>query len=296
MKTLISSVWKALLSALAFMVGTMLGAPMTAAVGATLPALPASADERSLALFGLIASVALGLALGPLAAGLALRFAARWAILALLTYVCLGLNTAIEAAIFTTVGGTSGLLVLNAFSAIPFGAALAALFRPATAPEAWASRWRRFRGQFQPAQWAWRLGAAVLAFPVIYFLFGMIVGPFVVDSYRAGQFGLVLPGLGTIVPVQLVRSVLFLAASLPVLVAWRGSRLRLGLALGAAFVLLLGLFGMLQAYWLPTPMRLIHSAEIFGDAVAYAAVLVVLLVRPRGGVASGSVAADSVAA
>src|SRR6185436_19515688 len=120
-----------------------------------------------------------------------------------------------------------------------------AVVRPAAAPEAWASRWGRFRGQFRPAQWAWRLGAAILAFPVIYFLFGMIVGPFVVDSYRAGEFGLTLPGLRTLVAVQLVRSVLFLAAALPVLAAWRGPRLRLGRALGAAFVLLLGWFGML---------------------------------------------------
>jgi hypothetical protein len=109
----------------------------------------------------------------------------------------------------------------------------------------------------------------------------MMVGPFVADAYRAGRFGLVLPGLGQILSVQFVRSVLFLLASLPVLAAWHGSRLRLALALGAAHFVMVGLFGMLQAYWLPAPMRLIHTAEILVDSVTYAAVLVVLLVRPR---------------
>jgi hypothetical protein len=281
MKQLLTFVGKAVLCALALTVGTLIGAPISTALGAVLPAIPAGVDQGSLALSGAFASFVLALALGPLARGLAAGFLARWAMLGLLAYVCLGVNTAIEAALFTTVGGTSGLIVLNVFSSVLFAAAVAAAFRPSSELPGWRVSWRGFWRRHGTPQWAWRLAAAVLAFPVTYLLFGMMAGPFVVDAYRAGEFGLTLPGLDRILPVQFLRSGLFLVASLPVLVAWQGSRLRLSLALGTAHFGLVGLFGMLQASWLPGSMRLIHSVEILADSLCYAAVLVALLVPPR---------------
>ena len=146
--------------------------------------------------------------------------------------------------------------------------------------------WSRFKSQFGPSSWAWRLGAAIVAFPVVYLAFGLVVEPFVIDSYRAGAFGLTLPDWGQILPTQLLRSVLFLSASVPLIALWGGSRLGLGLSLGLANFTLVGLFGMLQAFWLPIPMRLIHGAELVADSFVYAALLVLLLVRQRGPVTS----------
>ena len=37
-----------------------------------------------------------------------------------------------------------------------------------------------------------------------------------------------------------------------------------------------GLFGMVQASWLPAQMRLIHTIELFADAMAYSCVLALL--------------------
>jgi hypothetical protein len=283
MKRLVSSVWKAVLCAVALMAGTMVGALVAAAAKAALPAIPPGGDDGSRAVFGFLASLSVAFALGLLAAGLAVGLVARGLTLALLAYVCLGPNTAIEAAIFTTMGGTSAMLILNVFSSLFLAAALAALFRPSAEPAAWRACWRSFWAERDGASWAWRLGTAVLAFPLLYLTFGMMVGPFVVESYRGREFGLVLPSLGLVFAVQLVRSLLFLAASLPVLVAWRGSRLALGLALGLAHFALVGLFGLLQAYWLPGPMRLLHGGEILADSMTYAAVVVALLVRPPAG-------------
>lgn len=263
--------------AVAYFAGVIAGAAVTSAMGAALPAVPPPADPGRVALFTVLASVVLGAGMAPLASGLAVGVQARWAILAGFLYVCLGLNTAIESAIFTALGGTGGMLIFNVFAALGLGAALAVLFRARQGLEPWGQAWRRFRGQFTAAQWATRVAAAWLAFPVIYLLFGSLIAPFVVESYRAGQHGLVLPPMTRIVPVQLLRSALFLAASVPVLVAWRGTRVGLVLALGAAHFVVDGLSGMLQAYWLPAGMRVAHSAEILADSLAYAAALVVLL-------------------
>jgi hypothetical protein len=296
MKALFAFVWKTLVSAVAGMFGLTLGAALVTALGAALPAVPPATDPGAAATMGILASVALAAGLVPLASGLAVGFVARWTILGVLVYVCLGINTAIESAIFTTFGGTAGMLVFNLVMAVVLAAALAGLFRSPDDVTSWSTRWHALRAARPTSQWAWRLAAAVLVFPAIYLAFGNMVAPIVVEPYRAGRFGLVLPGYGTILPVQVVRSALFLAASVPALVAWRGSRVRLALALGAAHFVLDGLFGMLLSHWLPLPMRAAHTVEILGDSLVYAAVLVVLLLPPREGDERGRLTAVGVRA
>jgi hypothetical protein len=122
-----------------------------------------------------------------------------------------------------------------------------------------------------------RIPAAVLAFPLIYFAFGAPVGLMVADYYQQEASGLVLPGIGIVIGTQLLRGVLCLLASLPIVVAWSGSRRGLALVFGIAMFVFTGLFGMVQASWLPLEIRLIHSVELFADAMAYAGVLAVLL-------------------
>jgi cytochrome bd-type quinol oxidase subunit 2 len=85
--------------------------------------------------------------------------------------------------------------------------------------------------------------------------------------------------LGEIIPVQFLRSLLFLLACLPVLITWRKSRLSLFITLGATLFILVGGILLLQAYWYPPVMRLIHSLEILADSFAHAGALVILLVR-----------------
>ncbi len=287
MRTLLSYAWKTVVCALAYTAGSALGAALAAVLGAALPAMPPGADPARLMRAAFLASLILGASLGPLASGLRTGYLARFLSLGLFSYVCLGANTALETAIFTRMGGAQGIVVLFLPAALACAAAAAALFRPGTTPEKSAVLWSRFKSQFGPSSWAWRLGAAVVAFPVVYLAFGLVVEPFVIDSYRAGAFGLTLPGWGQILPTQLLRSVLFLSASVPLIALWGGSRLGLGLSLGLANFTLVGLFGMLQAFWLPIPMRLIHGGELVADSFVYAALLVLLLVRrtaaPRPG-------------
>jgi hypothetical protein len=290
MKTVLSYAWKTAACAVAYMGGSMLGGALATALGVTLPSMPGTEPAR-LALFAFLASLTLGVSLGPLASGLSSRYFSRFAALALLAYVCLGLNTALETAIFTTIGGAGGLVLIFLPSTLACAAVAAALFRPAAPTETSAALCSRFKGQFDTQSWAWRLAVAVVAFPVVYLAFGMLVGPFVVDAYRNQAHGLTLPGWGQIIPTQFLRSTLFLVASLPVIALWGGSRRRLALSLGLANFTFVGLFGMLQAFWLPTAMRLVHGAEIAADSFVYAILLVWLLARPVHGREPGPVAA-----
>jgi hypothetical protein len=286
MRTVASYAWKTLVCAVAYMFGSMVGGALATGLGVTIPTMPGTAPER-LAPFAFLASLTLGVSLGPLASGLRARYITRFAALALLAYVCLGVNTALETTIFTTIGGASALVVIFLPATLACAAAAAALFRPAAME---ATRGSSFWTRFGAWSWVWRLAAAIVAFPAVYLVFGMMVGPFVIEAYRSQAHGLTLPGWGQIIPVQFLRSALFLIASLPAVALWEGSRRRLALSLGLAHLTFVGLFGMLQGFWLPVVMRLAHGIEIAADSFAYTALLVLLLTRPAGTARSEAVA------
>ncbi len=277
--TALSYLWKVPVCAAAYVVGTMAGAALVQALGLELPAMPEGADEATMAAGLLLGSLVVVLGLAPVARSLCGRFGTRWTMLGAFAFVTLGVNTAIEAHVFTTMRGTGAMAALVLLPCLMCAGLVALLFRAEDGEGRLCEDLRRFFSGRRDASWAWRLGLAVLAFPAVYFLFGTPVGLIVADYYREGAFGLRMPGWGTIIPVQMVRSVLFLLVSLPILVAWSGPRGRLILALGFAHFALVGLFGLIQSFWLPLFMRGLHGIEILADSMLYAWALVTLLQR-----------------
>ncbi len=198
----------------------------------------------------------------------------RWLVLAAFSYVIFGLNNQIEAAAFTTFGGTATMLVFFIAPCLLGAAAAVWLIRPPTSPE--PRRATAFAGP--PSTWWWRIVLAWLAFPVIYIFFGMLVSPIVVPFYKEPSFGLTLPGWDTILPVVLLRSALALAVTLPILLLWSRSRRSLFVSLAIAFFALMGLIGLAATTFFPPTLRVVHSIEILGDAVVYAWALVALFI------------------
>jgi len=273
---------KAFLVYIVFVIATMVGGAIVSKLPLSPPAMPPGTTQMGLFAATLVGSVVLVPGLIPLAMGLGGRFPIRWLALGLLLYVANGVNTAIELTIFSTMGGTSYLLVVNLLQFVAMSAALA---------------WMFGSGQFVPSlprmgigAWAWRIGVAWLAFPVIYLVFGMAVGPFVIAHYQAGEGLLRLPSMDVILRTQLLRSLLFLGCSLPVIMLWTSSRRRLIVTLGLAHAVMVGLYGLSSAYWLPMVLRVGHSIEIIADSFAYALVLV-LLFYPRTRTATASATA-----
>jgi hypothetical protein len=124
--------------------------------------------------------------------------------------------------------------------------------------------------------WLWWFILAIFA----YLVFGMMVAPVVVDYYRHGIAGLILPTMSVILPTQMVRSTVFLVASLPFIVLWKKSRGSLIFSLGLAHWLVVGLCGLVQALRFPPVLRIAHSLEIGADSFAYA-VAIAFLLFPR---------------
>ncbi len=281
-KTVGGYVWRLPLCALAYVLGTMAGGALVPALGMKLPAVPEQADEKTMGLYLLIGSFVLAIGVVPLARRLRAKYTVRCLILAGLTYVCLGLNTPIETAIFTNISGMQTMVVFSILPCLMFACVTALLFKPAGKGKSFSLYVSRFFSGRSSGEWAWRFVAAVCAFPVVYWTFGMMVAPWVLEYYKQGQFGLTFPSTGVIVLVQLLRSSLFFLAALPILIVWSGSRFKLTVRLGFAFFVLVGLFGMIQAYWLAPILQVLHNIEILADSVVYAGILAVLFVRKDG--------------
>jgi hypothetical protein len=263
---------KTLLAYFILAIAAMLSGVILPKMALSPPTMPPGTTPAGLSAAVAVGSAILIVGLVPIASGIGGTAPTRWSALGLMLYVATGINTVIELTIFSTMGGRAYLLAQDL---IVFGAATAAL--------GWLFGTRQSAPsfpQFTLGSWAWRIGVAWLAFPLIYLIFGMCVGPFVTPYYTAGFAGLRLPPLDVIMRVQLLRSLLFLGSSLPVIMLWTGSRRRLIFALGLAHAVMVGLYGLAAAYWLPPILRVLHSLEITADSFAYAFVLVSLFV-PR---------------
>jgi hypothetical protein len=277
---------KGMLAGVVYMIGTVLSGMLFAALHIPIVNMlpPGVNQQSSFATFPLTCLL-LGLAMVPLALHTSGSRALRGLLLFFLMFICLGVTTIMETKIFLTVfahGGAFAAIMQVFLPTLLCAFALSFLFPQAQPATPATQTIRSFFSVHSPLAWAARFLLAILAFAVIYFIFGSIIAPFVVPFYRAGVLNLTLPPFSVILPVLFARSALFLLACLPFLVFWTRSRAALILALGLAFWFVTGLFGMLLVFFWPPLMRIAHGLELGADAFVYAAVLVLLLLpRPR---------------
>jgi hypothetical protein len=271
--------WKIPVIALSYFVAETVSGGIVTALGMAWPNIPQEMTSTAVQVGNAIGSILMAGCLAWLAIGLRGGTAIRWIVLAVFAYVTFGLNNQIEAAIFTTFGGFTTMVVFLVLPCLGGAAAATLLLRSSGPPPAITTVFRD-----RPASaWWWRLLVAWLGFPVIYTFFGMLVSPIVVPLYQQQEFGLTLPTMGTLIQVLLGRSALYLAVTLPVIALWGRSRRSLALALATAFFAMMGLIGLLTTTFLPPVLRITHSVEILADAVVYAGLLVLLFVPSKVG-------------
>jgi hypothetical protein len=280
-KYILTYLWKLPLCGLAFFVGMALSGILLPALGFAPPEMPAGTDAGTIMLWFLLGSMVLAAILAPLSRRLQAGWSARWLALALFVWVFAAAGMVLESFFFMTTAAVSSLrnglfTMLNlALPSLFLTATVVSLFRPAPAgnqPLTFVPR--------SSADWIWRIAAALLAYPLIYFTFGLLVQPLIGDFYAGGQYELTTPTWGQMIPLQLARSLLFLLASLPLIGWWHGSRRGLWLSLGFAIFACTGFMAVITAYWFPWQMRLFHGLELLADALLYAGVLTWLFTTP----------------
>jgi hypothetical protein len=273
--------WKIPVCWAAMAAGAILGHVAATALGLEMPRVDFGVSPDLQFALMLLGSMAFAAGLAAMNTGMTGSRRERWLALALFGFVVHGVANTLEAGIFSNVGGELAILVMKLPSTLLCALAVVLLFAPVSSASlrerlsAWASAW--------PAtSLAARLCVGVVAFPVIYFSFGMLIAPIVTPHYNALEF-LVIPPLPAILVVLFTRSLLLLLVSLPVVAGWSGTRGGLAIALGLGHFVAVGLTDLLQAPFFPAVLLWTHGIEILADSMLYALVLSWLLVpRQRG--------------
>ena len=211
----------------------------------------------------------------PLARRLAGSAAVRATAMVVFLFLALGVNGVIETRTFSLLldGRVISAVVYYAFLSVLVGIAVGAFFGTQGQAAGLAHRgWMAAGGGGI---------VACLAWPAIYLSGGMMVAPIVMPYYTAGVAALRIPPMSTLVAVQLVRSAVFLAATLPLIALWTGTRRGLWLTLGLAHTAVVGLFGLAGATFMPWVLRITHSLEIAADSFVYTGLLVLLFAAPK---------------
>ena len=272
MKTLL---WKIPFIAAVYFAGSIFSGWLSGGLGLQFPEFP---GQEYRPVFGYLAALVLAAGVSLLARGLRGSTSFRWLVLFAFTYVSYCVNNQIEGAVFTTANGFGSNLLYFLIPCALIAVAAVILFK---APEEDAVLTTVFSDRPVSAWW-WRFVIAWAAFPFIYYFFGAFAYPLVKDAYQSGDFALEVPSQSLILGAVFTRSMLFLLATIPILMRWSRSRKSLIFGLGAALAAMVGLAGLIESSWLPTTVRIVHGGEIILDSLVHAWVLVALLVpKPK---------------
>jgi hypothetical protein len=263
---------KGIAAALAGFVGVIAGGIAGTAIGLPTPVLPEYMDATRIMPLMLLSAVPFAILLGECFRQLPLRYGPRALASAVCTYILFYLVNLLDAFLFNPMTNMSTGFFSNLFPAAATGLVVAALWKPpGDATRSYPAKKREGL--------PWRVALAWLGYVPIYYLIGLLVVPFTRDYYTdpSHSLGLVLPPLGVILLMQVVRGGLFLLAVLPVIFGWRGSRTGLWLWTGALIFFAVAAPILFQSYWLPAAVRVPHAVELLVDSLLQAGLYTLLL-------------------
>jgi len=256
-------------------------------LGLTPPDIAARVDPQTSLASRLLGGILLGLFLGPLSRHLRVPAGERVAVLFAVVLIVNNLVNLIEGLYFTTFfeHGVASTLVTMVLGSAGLSALIAALFRPRAIDEQLGVA---LHGTFvtrRPWSWVWRIGLASLLYLPTYFFFGSLVIPFVRPYYEDPSLGagVRLPAFEVIVPLEVVRGLLYVLTLLPLVALLRGPRWRLALWLAAIIAALNAWEPLLTNTLWPLTMRVAHGLEITADAFVQGVTIAWLLGCPSRG-------------
>ena len=212
-----------------------------------------------------------------------------WRLVVTMSVIFYGVATfmpQIESAVFPTrlpPGMLPRLFLMGALIAAPFSLlAVLVLGKRKPAP---AERQSSSRLIMPTSEWAWKLVVIALAYLVLYFTFGYFIAwrnPAVPEYYGGTDPGSFFAQMGTVVrdtpwliPIQVVRAMLWVALALPVIRMLKGEWPETALAIGVLFAVVMNALLLLPNPYMPEPVRMAHLVEtassnfIFGVLIGW---------------------------
>jgi len=218
------------------------------------------------------------LTIGPLAQRLRLPPVPRLAVVTLLVYLLSTITNEVEAILFIT--GSSALVPVNgAVLAVGLAVPVTLLWGPADTAVSVGAALRATVNSRPWWSWTWRILLATLAWVPVYFIFAAADAPFVHIYYHQTGTTFTVPDTGIIVLAELGRGLLH-ALVLGALAALLDRNRRVSwFWLALAFATLNAWLPLVQRTDWPYYLRAANIVEITGDAVVYAGLVALLLIR-----------------
>ncbi|MFU8860754.1 MAG: hypothetical protein ACNA8K_10035 [Cyclonatronaceae bacterium] len=104
---------KIIIGGICFYAGVILGSVIATALGIDSPPLPPGVDDNVLGTYLIFSSFFVAIVLALLSTHLHAGYLVRWGILALLAWITLGINTALEATVFTPAMASLGFVMVT---------------------------------------------------------------------------------------------------------------------------------------------------------------------------------------
>lgn len=261
--------WRALVCGLTFAAGMVASRLVHLILGLYMPRMPQQAGESTAIYYLLIGSILLALGILPVARRIGGSFLSRFAATCVFFFGGFAVSTSIESSIYSSYEGYSLMISIFILPVLLTSLLAVSLTRPQSRTTERNERMAGFFRRRPAGEWVWRLLVVVVAFPVVYLVFGILVSPLVSEYYQGVEYGLVIPGIGTIIGVQLARSALFVLVTLPVLAYWSSGRTQLVASLTAAHFVFVYAYDIVLAYQLPAILLVVHGIEILCDSFVY---------------------------
>jgi hypothetical protein len=261
LQTFTRLIWRSLLVAAGYVTGLMVAGMLGAMLGAEMPA---STSSGSAFTWLLIASLLLGILLGPLASRLTMTRLQHFVLWGSLIFFNLG-SVAIEGAYFVPELVRVPIPVLFAQQALAStGAALviAWLFASVGTPIA---SWRDGLRTRTWSSWLWRFLASSFSYLMFYFVFGALNYSLVTRPYYESHAGgLTVPDPQLVFLAELVRAPLIVLSILFFLLSVRGTKRELMVKTGWLLFAIGGIVPLvLQMSSLPFLLLAASAVEIF---------------------------------
>ena len=288
-RPLAGALWRSLVAGLGYALATVLGGMLAENLDLPPAEMAVGMDPAGALLGILLSGIVIALVLGALARRLPIPVLGRAGVLLLLLSAVHALNF-LEGLFFTTAvtGGYANILLTTAAGSVGLALLLALLYRPPAEIGTLVSLAARVLRRRSGWGWLWRIAVVGMFFALIYVTIGVLIAPLVQPFYAGTELDLVVPDFWrAIVPLQVVRGLLFTLTVLPLV--WtlrsargtmRSARWALAFWVGLALALLIGWAPMIQASFLPPLQRFIHGMEITVDSALYGLAVAWLLGIP----------------
>lgn len=245
--------------------------------GFAVPRIPNQADESTAIYYLFSGSLMLVAGIYSLLKGSGGAWYIRFMNSFLLMFLGFAVAVTIESSIYSDVPGYNRMILVLFLPALVFAILISTIHGNKGDKRPFKIALDDFLSGRPAGNLAARLMLAIVSFPVVYFVFGVLASPFVAEYYEELVSGLALPEPATIVGVQFLRSILFLFFTIPVMIYWKSGRASLVLSLGMAHFVMVFAYDIVLAIEMPTKLILIHGVEILLDSFVYSWLVVKLL-------------------